>query len=225
MRVSRQEEGAREGVTPPGDAASMSTAPLTAKYGVRALGSAVSLTLGFEHLGEPGRVSVVCEPNDDPEAVGKGADARGFPMCTATIAFPGRGYRSLLGWIQLVRSTDNESSGAAFEIDPARFFEDSRAPFCFYGFAPTLFDAPSRDDRSELDWVAHTFLAFVPRDRGSTKAAVPLLGFSWGFRIDDRGTITLARPGRLSAEDWLGHVPYLKRTYPTWSFPAPAVIE
>jgi hypothetical protein len=181
----------------------------------------VSLELDFGHLGERGRVSVTCEPNDDPESVGKGVEARGFPMCTATIEFPGRGYRSLLGWIQLVRSTDNESSGTAFEMDPARFFEDSPAPFCFYGFAPTLFDAPSRDDRSELDWLAHAFLAFVPRDRGSSKAAIPLLGFSWGFRIDDRGTITLASPGRLSARDWLGHVPYLKRTYPAWKFPQP----
>ncbi len=185
----------------------------------------MSLELGFAHLGERGRVSVTCEPDDDPDSVGKHVEARGFPMCTATIAFPGRGYRSLLGWIQLVRSTDNESSGAAFEIDPARFFEDSPAPFCFYGFSPTLFDAPSRDDRSELDWLAHAFLAFVPRDRGSAKTAVPLVGFSWGFRIDDRGTITLARPARLFAEDWLEHVPYLERTYPTWQFPAPEVME
>ena len=179
------------------------------------------LELEFVHLGDRGRVAVTCEPNVDPDSVGKGVEALGFPMCTATIEFPGRGYRSMVGWIQLVRSTDNESSGAAFEIDPARFFEDSPAPFCFYGFSPTLFDAPSRDDRSELDWMAHAFLAYVPRDRGTTKAAIPLLGFSWGFRIDDRGTITLARPERLSPREWLGHVPYLERTYPAWEFPAP----
>ena len=180
------------------------------------------LELDFVHLGEPGRVSVTCEPNDDPPSVGKGAEAQGFPMCTATIEFPGRGYRSMLGWIQLVRSTDNASSGTAFDMDPARFFEDSPAPFCFYGFAPIFFDAPSRDDRRPLDWLAHAFLAFVPRDRGATKAAVPLVGFSWGFRIDTREAITLAPMAQLSVRDWLGHVPYLETTYPAWQFPAPS---
>ena len=182
----------------------------------------MSLEIRFVHLGERGRVFVICEPNDDPVVVGKGVEGRGFPMCTATIDFPGRGYRSMLGWIQLVRSTDNTSSGAAFEIDPARFFEDSPAPFCYYGFSPTFFDAPSRDDREELDWLAHAFLAFAPRDRGSNRAAIPLLGFSWGFQIDAKGRISLKPAGRLSEDDWLGHAPYLEQRYPAWQFPAPA---
>jgi hypothetical protein len=177
--------------------------------------------IDFVHDDLLGRVSIWCEPNDDPVAVGKPKDARGFPVCSATIDYPGRGYRSLLGWIQLVRSTDNATSGAEFEIDPARFFEDSPAPFCFYGFAPTFFDAPSRDDWRPLDWLAHAFLAFVPRERGMAKMAKPLLGFSWGFRIDDRARLTLAKPVALSLDDWLAHLPYLRAIYPTWQFPHP----
>jgi hypothetical protein len=177
--------------------------------------------IDFEHDGLRGYVLVSCEPNDDPAAVGKPRNARGFPMCTATIDYSGRGYRSMLGWIQLVRSTDNATSGGAFEIDPARFFEDSPAPFCFYGFSPTFFDAPARDDRAPIDWIAHAFLAFVPRGEGAENVATPLLGFAWGFRIDEQQRIAIARPRRLSARDWLAHVAYLEETYPGWQFATP----
>jgi hypothetical protein len=67
------------------------------------------------HDGERGRVSVSLTANDDPPEVGKSRDARGFPMCTATVDYPGRGYRALFGWVQLVRSTDNSFDGQAFE--------------------------------------------------------------------------------------------------------------
>ena len=46
------------------------------------------------------------------------------------------------------------------------------------GLAPTLFDAPSRDHRDDLDWLAHAFLAHTPL---GTNAVEAVLGFSWGF--------------------------------------------
>jgi len=75
----------------------------------------------------------------------------------STIDYPGRGYRGFFGWVQRVRSTDNTFGRRAFEMDPARFFEDSPAPYCWYGFKPVLFDAPSRDRSLPLDWLAHSF--------------------------------------------------------------------
>ena len=66
-------------------------------------------------------------------------------------------------------------------MDPfARSGADS--PYAFYGLAPTLFDAPSRDHRDDLDWLAHAFLAHTPL---GTNAVEAVLGFSWGFTFQE----------------------------------------
>jgi hypothetical protein len=176
------------------------------------------LPIDFRHDGLDGRVLVSCVANLDPQRVGQGAEALGFPVCTATIEYPGEGYRALFGWVQLVRSTDNASNGAAFEMDPARFFEDSPAPYCWYGLRPILFDAPSRDERRPMEWIARSFLGVTPRDAGARKVVLPLLGFSWGFRIDRSEQIVLSAVEKLAAEDWNELVPYLRTTYPSWEF-------
>jgi hypothetical protein len=45
-------------------------------------------------------------------------------------------------------------------FDPFRLYELALWPYCWYGLAPTLFDAPSRGLRwSSLEWIAHSFLA------------------------------------------------------------------
>ena len=73
----------------------------------------------FEWQGVRGEVLVECIPNDDPDGYGTAfADATGFPVCTATVRFPRRGYNAMFGWVQLVCSTDNASHGERFEIDP-----------------------------------------------------------------------------------------------------------
>jgi hypothetical protein len=170
------------------------------------------------HDGDQGRVTVTCVPNDDPAAIGTGEEARGFPVCSATIAYPGRGYRASFGWVQLVCSTDNAFEGRAFEMDPLQLFEDSPAPFCWYGITPVLFDAPSRDERQPLEWLAHSFLAVTPREQDASKRVVPLLGFSWGFLIGDDGGIMLRPVEQLSARGWNDHLPYLRDRYPSWQF-------
>jgi hypothetical protein len=176
------------------------------------------MEIDFRHDGDQGRVTVRCAPNDDPASVGKGEEARGFPVCSATITFPGTGYRAVFGWVQLVCSTDNAFEGRAFEMDPLRFFEDSPAPYCWYGINPTLFDAPSRDERRPLEWLAHTFLAVTPREPDAPKHVVPLLGFSWGFVIGDGERIVLRPAEELAAGAWNDHLPYLRDCYPSWHF-------
>ncbi len=177
----------------------------------------MSLDLNFLHDGQEGRVSIACVPNDDPLSVGTTPEAAGFPMCTATIVFPTRGYRALFGWVQLVRSTDNAFTGSAFEIDPLDLFKDSPAPYCWYGINPTLFDAPWRSARIRLDWIAHSFLAVTPRNSGK-KRVVPLLGFSWGFIVDNGGSIAFSPIQLLPKSAWDSHVPYLQQCYPGWTF-------
>ena len=94
--------------------------------------------------GLAGHVDVDCVGNDDPGAYGSWPTSFGYPVCTARVTYPGRGYRAMVGWVQLVRSTDNQSGGKQFDIDPFALFSDAPSPYCWYGIEPTLFDAPSR---------------------------------------------------------------------------------
>ena len=70
------------------------------------------------------------------------AASEGLSCLYRTVDYPPR-YRSMLGWVQLVRSTDNESGGVRFELDPFGLFGDAPSPYCWYGQRPILFDAPS----------------------------------------------------------------------------------
>ncbi|MFG2987633.1 hypothetical protein ACGFYQ_41790 [Streptomyces sp. NPDC048258] len=164
-----------------------------------------------------GAVTVTLDCVDDPAAIGKPPSAHGFPCCTAVVDYPGKGYRSLFGWVQLVRSTDNSSSGAAFDMDPFYLFEDAPAPYAFFGINPTLFDAPSRAKRDPLTWTAHSYLAWTPMDDAGRRV-LPLAGFSWGFNIDSGGRITLQQVQALTTVDWDAHLPYLDASYPGWAF-------
>jgi hypothetical protein len=146
----------------------------------------VMLDGSFEWRGSTGRVQVECIPNDDPGGYGTAAsNAFGFPVCTATVRYPRRGYNAMFGWVQMVRSTDNHSAGGRFEMDPFGLFGDMPSPYCWYGTEPTLFDAPSRVDRGPIDWVAHSFLATTPiakYSRANRGASCPCSDSSGGSR-------------------------------------------
>ena len=174
----------------------------------------------FTHLGHNGRVIVTVETTLSPVLLGAGDSALGLANCKATIEFSAGGYLRLLGWVQLVRSTDNTFHGRQFEMDPFDpfgLYESAPLPYCWYGIAPTLFDAPSRKERVPLDWVAHSFLAASPL-RGNTKIVTPLLGFSWGFHITDDKNIELKPITVLTVADWEAHLPYLRDCYTEWQF-------
>ncbi|WP_285566311.1 hypothetical protein [Streptomyces sp. RTGN2] len=175
------------------------------------------MILPFTHDGETGRLSVEIEQVDDPSTIGKHPATQGFPCCTATVDHPGKGYRAMFGWVQFVRSTDNESGGADFDMDPFVLFEDAPSPYAFFGLAPTLFDAPSRAMRQPMAWLAHSFLAHTPLD-GAQRCVLPLAGFSWGFDVDGTGGIAVRPAAALTAADWDGHVPYLRTRHPAWTF-------
>ncbi len=173
------------------------------------------MQIPFVRAGQRGEVGAVVELVEDPVAVGKPVGTEGFPSCLATVSYSGRGYDALFGWVQLVRAEDFD--GRQFALDPLRFFEDASAPHCFYGICPTLFDAPSRDERYELDWTAQSFLS--PINLFETDPEVqPLLGFSWGFDIDAQKVLAVKPTKALSASDWEQHIPYLSDRFPTWRF-------
>jgi hypothetical protein len=176
------------------------------------------LEIPFDHAGRRGSVSVTVVPSADPLAIGKPEEDAGFPVCTATVELAQQGYRAFCGWVQLVRSTDNSSSGREFEMDPLGPFLDNPSPFCFFGLAPTLFDAPSRDSRDELDWVAHSFLA-VDQIIEERRGVRPLLGLEWGFTVSSEGSIEIREPAQLDLAAWNDHLPVLTAAHPTWEFP------
>jgi hypothetical protein len=178
------------------------------------------MEINFSYQGNKGRVIVSVEETLEPAILGAREGAFNLPNCRATVEFAGRGYLQLFGWVQLVRSTDNAFQGKKFEMDPFdpfKLHERAPSPYCWYGILPTLFDAPSRDERVYLDWVAHSFLAASPL-RGDRRIVAPLLGFSWGFQIADDGNVTLSAIAHLTAADWQSHIPYLQGCYPEWSF-------
>ncbi len=79
------------------------------------------MELPFVLNGVPGVVRVDHRRNTEPVSVGCQPDTVDYPICTASVERPLRGYDSVMGWVQLVRSDDNESGGELFEMDPLEF--------------------------------------------------------------------------------------------------------
>jgi hypothetical protein len=148
--------------------------------------------------------------NTDPAALGCPPHARGFPYCRARLDQDAAGYADALGWIQLVDSSDADAN---FQIDPFEPLGEVAHPFAFFGFAPTLFDAPSRPARPDMSWTANSFLAGITAER----QVFALLGFSWGFAIED-GAISIAAPSPLDESAWNACLPALRESCPTWDF-------
>lgn len=175
------------------------------------------LDLVFEARGATGRVSVGVSVNDNPPAVGCDAAACGFPICEATVSTTLRGYEALFGWVQLVGARTASARQRQFAVDPLQVFEDLDMPFGFYGLHPTLFDAPSRRDRSqELDWLAQSFLCVSPH-RPMDRLVRPVVAFQWGFRMGG-GDVTIVAPSPLSLSLWGTHLELLRRSFPAWQF-------
>jgi hypothetical protein len=101
-------------------------------------------------------------------------------------------------------------------MDPLEFLGQVSHPFCFFGIAPTLFDAPARTARPDMDWECHSFLCCVEGD--DRREVRQLTGFSWGFRIAS-GRVDLF-PVTADAS-WSRHQDLLTRSYPAWRFSRP----
>src|SRR5262249_5178897 len=148
--------------------------------------------------------------NDDPAALGCFDGARGLPWCRAMIEQDARGYADALGWIQLVDSSDTPGG---FAIDPFEPLGEVTHPFCFFGFAPTLFDGPSREARDDMTWTANAFLGGI-RDEHE---AFAILGFGWGFTIRD-GEVAFLAPTELDESAWDERLQSLEGAHPRWRF-------
>jgi hypothetical protein len=165
--------------------------------------------------GLSGHVDVHVDRTTDPGRLGAFPGAQDLAWCEAVVDSPLRGYRAMVGWVQLVRSTDNTSGGAAFQLDPLEVLGVVDHPFMAYGVKPTLFDAPSRRSRAPLDWLAHSYLTSI--DDGPGRSIRPLVGFSWGFVITP-DAITLTPPAPLTGVDWDTDVAVVAAARPAWRY-------
>jgi hypothetical protein len=121
--------------------------------------------------------------------------------------------------VQPVRSTDNESAGTDFDIDPFTLLGDAPSPYSWYGQCPTLFDAPSRPARHPLEWTPHSFLAATPLNEVADllpRRVVPVIGFSWGF-TDSGSEVELHDVARLPESVRDSHVSVLSQSCPLWA--------
>jgi hypothetical protein len=162
------------------------------------------------------RVQAELRVNDDPAFYGCPDIARGFPVLYATIDPPGRSYNDMLGWIQVLR--DPRFPGGIL-LDSLEMLGDPKEvthPFCYFGYAPTLFDAPHTPPDRDFDWVAHTFLAGTAGIHQDFEARAGL-GFRWGYRIRD-GVVSVIGLSELGSDAWDSLLPFLRVRCPGWRF-------
>ena len=187
------------------------------------MAGADALHIEFSLRSVVGAVDVSVSRNTDGTLSGYallfGADVaesvRDFPVCSASVSYPAPGYAAMFGWTQMVRSSD---ASGDFETDPIAIYRDVATPFAWYGLRPTLFDAPSRDTRDDMDWECHSFLCISP-DAVITARVQAIVGFSWGFKISG-SQIVFAAPARLGPAAWDSHLDLLRSSYPAWIFDA-----
>jgi len=182
-----------------------------------------TLEVPFEHRGQRGTIRAAVQRNEDPARWGYRIEdfgeqlrlATDFPACHAVVDHPAEGYDRLMGWVQVVWS--GPPGSVAGEFDPWATFADLDLPYCWFGFAPELFDAPFGGDRSrDLDWEAHSWLCTSPGSLLGREVAM-LAGFQWGFQLRT-DEVVIAGPGVLDLLAWKGDLPILERQCPNWRF-------
>ncbi|CAI7584937.1 unnamed protein product [Penicillium viridicatum] len=168
-------------------------------------------------------------PNADPVASGsaiifpqyKPEDFLGYPVIRAMVHSEHPGYGSMYGWIQFVKCTSNDTcpsdnttptdvqdgcSDSHWQLDSVPLFDDLNTPFMYFGSNPTLFDAPTRIGKSNVNWRAQSYLTYIP-DALVTRQVTPILGFTWGKWDQEHRFI-----GRAGTEN------VLERTHRGWTF-------
>lgn len=180
--------------------------------------AAEDLTVPFTYQGQVGAVGVTVDSNRSPNDLGCPDVALGFPVCTATVSYSGRGYKALFGWVQLVGECEpSDGLPLRYSIDQFSLFEHLDLPYGFFGTEPQMFDAPWRSDRSiDLVWKAESYLCCAPLPP-MERAIQPVAAFEWGFEMVG-GQIDVRGPTLLDLQAWNRHVPLLASAHPSWGF-------
>jgi len=116
-------------------------------------------------------------------------------------------------------------------MDIYPFAQDLNTPFGYWGYNPSVFDAPeimlAKDgNNKEVVWTAQAYLT-VLEDAGVTKnvAVIPGGAFTWGFDINvdenspSETQIRVRRAEKVAVElDWPERLPLLREMYTEWTF-------
>src|SRR5215469_12156775 len=81
-------------------------------------GTHMTMTTPFRLRGKPGMVTVEYGVNEEPTRWGYDLldldfpleSVKGFPYCSASVAFEAEGYAAILGWIQIVQFSGTENN-------------------------------------------------------------------------------------------------------------------
>jgi len=203
------------------------------------------LTLPFNSRSQAGVISIDIQPNnDDQHAFGLdllipgvsqselAAEFGGFPVVHGAITYPipasqFSGYGSLFGWIQFVNSAlPGETGDWAMDLFPFQKGLDN--PFGYWGFNPSLFDAPAIEGgRNQTGgWTAQAYLTVLGDAGGSRNVTViPGGAFTWGFDIEVdkdcplQNLIIIRQPEMIAVEsEWPQRLPLLEESFPDWAF-------
>jgi hypothetical protein len=147
------------------------------------------LTLPFESHGHKGRVHVAYGAVTDSDRLGfnmlgvglQPHQPVGYPVVKADIDFDGDGCSALFGWVQVIHNTAWPPE-LAEEVDLPPFLLGSNTPMMYFGYLPTMFDAPANPHHPDGDWTAFTFLTAIP-DLVVSRSVQALTGFRWGYRL------------------------------------------
>ena len=185
-----------------------------------------SINLEFRHHGHMGWVHVTVSRNHGVLSSGFTAiDERftdsmvkGFPVMKAAVSFQGAGYEAMFGWLQVI-SHDYERGEEEFSVDIADQFREFMNPFCYYGYKPTLYDAPRHVAPGLKVWKAYTFLCpLFLSGQERIRDIVPVAGFTWGYMLEGKSVSSILPPLSASPDEWATVRGNVSGSYREWSF-------
>ena len=192
----------------------------------------------FKLNNREGKVIVSYTANEDPKESGYDylcelglekdfdySQCLGFPTMRARVSYESSGYRSLLGWIQVVTTNSKIRQNKTELIhDKYPSFSDIDFPFGSYGYLPSFYDAPSTwnpDSRRDYEWRADTFLTTFPILSRESEAVNWICGIRWGYNFDkDPKRPTLAPFDVTGSEVWNEKLTFLRQSARSWRFEA-----
>ena len=143
---------------------------------------------------------------------------KGFPVIHSDIVFEGPGYEAMFGWFQVI-SHDVGGGETDFSVDIAKQFQEFSNPFCYYGYKPEFYDAPSMNDPHIIRWNAYTFLCpLALSNTEEYRMIIPLAGFKWGYAMSRGRPSSIMNPVPASRDDWNLVRMKVYSQYPQWQF-------
>ncbi len=181
----------------------------------------------FTYNGKNGSVMATFGPNRGVKSSGFTAIAgrftdnvvKGFPVIMAEVKYGGLGYESMLGWVQIVTHRYPGGPESEVSVDVAEMFQGYQNPYCFYGYKPTLYDAPCHNPGVTMEWIAYSFLSPLKQiDENEKKMVAPVVGFKWGYALKNGKIDRIFQPESVYERKWVELSREVRGEYSDWTF-------